>query len=44
MDILMGDGCIREAIEAGANIEELEREWISELRGYQEKARACYLY
>jgi len=42
--LLLGDHRVREGIEAGADIEELERLWAEDLRGWEEERLPCLLY
>ena len=44
MDLIIGDKAVREELEAGAPILELERRWQPELDEYQKRRRAVLLY
>lgn len=44
MDLIIGDRAIREALENGVPIMELERGWQAELDQYRERRRAVLLY
>jgi len=44
MDLIIGDRRVREALENGVPIEELEHSWQAELADYQERCRAVFLY
>jgi len=44
IDILTGDPAVREALEAGAGIDEMERGWAADLASFREKRRSCLLY
>jgi len=44
MDLILGDRQVREALENGAAIEEMERGWEEELEGYRQRSRAVFLY
>ena len=44
MDLIIGDRRIREALENGVPLEELEHSWQAELADYQERCRAVFLY
>ena len=43
-DILTGDPAVREAIESGANLADLEASWATEIRRFRREAKACLLY
>ena len=44
MDLIIGDRAIREDLENGVPIMELERGWQAELDQYRERRRAVLLY
>ena len=44
LDLIIGDRAVRENLEAGMEIAELERGWQRELDGYRERRRAVLLY
>ena len=44
IDLILGDRTVREAVENGANIVELERSWQKELAAFDERRRAVSLY
>ncbi|MBP8645770.1 MAG: DUF1343 domain-containing protein [Syntrophobacteraceae bacterium] len=44
VDILLGDRSIREGLEAGTDVDEIEKDWTAELERYKETVRACHLY
>ena len=44
MDLIIGDRRIREALEQGVPIQELEHGWQEELKAYQQRSRAVFLY
>lgn len=44
MDLILGDQQVRLALEAGADILELERSWQDDLAGFAERARSVFLY
>lgn len=44
MDLIIGDRKVREALEQGVPIQELELEWQEELEVYRQRCRAVFLY
>jgi uncharacterized protein YbbC (DUF1343 family) len=44
MDLILGDQQVRLALEAGADILELERSWHDGLAGFAERSRSVFLY
>ncbi|CAK8720179.1 MAG: Uncharacterized conserved protein YbbC, DUF1343 family [Candidatus Electronema aureum] len=44
IDLILGDQSVREALEQGANIVELERSWQEELAAFDERRRVVFLY
>jgi len=44
MDLIIGDRSVREALENGVTIAELEQGWQGELDEYRERCRAVLLY
>jgi uncharacterized protein YbbC (DUF1343 family) len=44
MDLILGDRQVRLALEAGAEIMDLERSWQEDLAGFAERSRAVFLY
>ena len=44
MDLILGDQQVRLALEAGADILELERSWEDDLAGFAELSRSVFLY
>ncbi len=44
IDILLGDGALRQRIENGDDVSKLEASWEKELRQYQEGLGDCLLY
>nr|WP_240193553.1 DUF1343 domain-containing protein [Desulfobulbus alkaliphilus] len=44
MDLILGDRSVRLAVEDGVLIEELEREWQTELQTYRQRSSTLFLY
>ncbi len=44
MDLILGDRAVRKALKQGVNIDELERSWQDDLREFQQRCRAVFLY
>lgn len=44
MDLIIGDRRVREALEQGVSIQEMEQGWQEELEAYQQRSRAVLLY
>ncbi|MGR0479935.1 MAG: exo-beta-N-acetylmuramidase NamZ family protein [Candidatus Electronema sp. V4] len=44
IDLILGDRAVREAVENGADIIELERSWQEELSAFDERRHAVFLY
>jgi uncharacterized protein YbbC (DUF1343 family) len=44
IDILLGDGTLRERIENGDDMSSVEANWAKELEEYQQKSAKCFLY
>jgi uncharacterized protein YbbC (DUF1343 family) len=44
IDLIIGDRRVREALEQGVPIQEIEQGWSDELEAYQQRCRAVYLY
>jgi len=44
MDLIIGDRAVREALEGGAPLVELEQGWQRDLDEYRERCRAVLLY
>ena len=44
IDLILGDHAVREAVENGADIIELERSWQEELAAFDARRRAVFLY
>jgi uncharacterized protein YbbC (DUF1343 family) len=44
LDLILGDARIRESLEQGAAIEEIEQAWLPELREYDDRRRKVFLY
>uniref|UniRef100_UPI004056F506 exo-beta-N-acetylmuramidase NamZ family protein n=1 Tax=Candidatus Electronema sp. TaxID=2698783 RepID=UPI004056F506 len=44
IDLILGDHAVREAVENGADIIELERSWREELAAFDARRRAVFLY
>ena len=44
MDLIIGDQRVREALEQGVPVQEMEQGWQEELEAYQQRCRAVFLY
>lgn len=44
MEILLGNGTLRERLQEGMGLPELEAQWKAELEAYEEKREGCLLY
>jgi uncharacterized protein YbbC (DUF1343 family) len=44
IDVLTGDPSVREALETGASLVDLEKSWATEIRDFRKEARAHWLY
>ncbi len=44
MDLIIGDRPVREALENGVAIQEIEHEWQDDLEAYRRRCRAVFLY
>lgn len=44
IDLILGSSAVREALENGAEIIELERSWQEELAAFEERRRIAFLY
>lgn len=44
IDLILGDRAVREAVQQGANIIELEQSWQEELAAFEEQRRTVFLY
>lgn len=44
MDLIVGDRSVRQAVEEGVPIEELEQGWQTELQAYRQRSSALFLY
>jgi len=44
MDLIIGDRQVREALESGVHIEQLEQGWQAELEAYRQRSRRVFLY
>jgi uncharacterized protein YbbC (DUF1343 family) len=44
IDVLTGDPAVREAIDSGADLEDLEASWEGEIRAFRREARRHHLY
>jgi uncharacterized protein YbbC (DUF1343 family) len=44
IDILFGDGTLRQRIEDGEDLSTLEASWTAELQAYKKRAEQCLLY
>jgi uncharacterized protein YbbC (DUF1343 family) len=44
IDILFGDGTLRQRLEDGEDLSRLEASWTLELEAYKERAARCFLY
>ncbi len=44
MDLILGDGTVRRALEQGVPILEIERGWTEDLAGYRRRCAAVFLY
>jgi uncharacterized protein YbbC (DUF1343 family) len=44
IDILFGDGSLRQRLENGEDLRKLEVSWAGELEAYKERAARCFLY
>jgi uncharacterized protein YbbC (DUF1343 family) len=44
IDILLGDGTLRQSLENGDELSAVEARWSKELQAYKERVARCYLY
>lgn len=44
MDLIIGDRAVRQAVESGVTIEEIEQSWQEDLAGYRQRSSAVFLY